>query len=119
LGILGVGAFPSSAACTAAPIGVIAVRIIDRTPLVTASANGKPVTLIVDTGAQRSMLTSAAADRVKAETPRVEFSWQMRGIADATQSREVELQSFSVSGVAMPARRVQVAPLTLSRSAML
>ena len=115
---LGAGAAPGSAACTAAPIGRIAVRTADWTPFVTASANGKPVTLLLDTGAQRTMLTSAAAERINGETPRVAFSRQMRGIGNTTGTREVELRSFSVSGVAIPARRVQVAPLTVSRPAM-
>jgi len=114
----GAGATPGSAACTAAPVGRIAVRIVDRTPFVTASANGKQVTLILDTGAQQTMLTSAAAERINGETPRIEFSRQMRSIGNTTKTREVELRSFSVSGVAIPARRVQVAPLTMSRPDM-
>ena len=118
--MIGFGASTASgsAACTAAPIGSIAVRIVNQTPLITASANGKPVALILDTGAQRTTLTVAAAELINGETPRVEFSRQMRGIGNTTQTREVELRSFSVSGLAMPASRLRVAPLTLSRPAM-
>ena len=114
----GAGAAPGSAACTAAPMGRVAVRIVDRTPFVTASANGKPVILILDTGAQRTILTPAAAERINGETPRVEFSRQMRGIGNTTETREVELRSFSVGSVAIPTRWVRVAPITVSRPAM-
>jgi len=113
--IFGLGAPSEGSACTASPIGSIAVTIVNRTPLVTASANGKPVTLILDTGAQRTMLTSAAAERINGETPRIEFSRRMRGIGNATETREVELRSFSLSGLAIPVRRLRVAPLTVSR----
>src|SRR3954453_6565285 len=92
----GVTAAEGTAACTAAPIGRIAVRILDRVPLVTGSANGKPLSLILDTGAQKTALTAAAAQRVGAETPKIEFSRQMRGIANSTPTREVELRSFVI-----------------------
>jgi predicted aspartyl protease len=106
----GVTAAQGSAACTATPLGSTVVRILDRVPLVTASANGKPVIFALDTGAQQTALTGAAAERIGAETPKVEFSRQMRGIANSAPTREVELRSFVINGIAIHGRRVRVIP---------
>ena len=106
----GVTAAQGPAACTAAPIGSVVVKILNRMPLVTATANGKPVTFVLDTGAQQTALIQSAAERIGGETPKVEFSRQMRGIANSVQTREVELRSFSINGVALPWRRVRVIP---------
>lgn len=98
----GVTAALGATACTAAPLGSIVVKILDRVPLVTGSANGKPVTLVLDTGAEQTVLTGAAAERIGAETPKFEFSRQMRGVANSAPTREVELRSFAINGVAVP-----------------
>jgi len=106
----GVTAAQGPTACAAAPIGSFVVKILNRVPLVTASANGKPVTFVLDTGAQQTALVQSAAERIGGETPNIEFSRQMRGIANSVQTREVELRSFSINGVALPGRRVRVIP---------
>ena len=106
----GVAAAQRPAACTAAPLGSVVVRILDGVPLVTASANGKPVTFALDTGAQQTVLTGAAAERIGAATPKIEFSRQMRGIANSAPTREVELRSFVINGIAIPWRRLRVIP---------
>src|SRR4029450_11858876 len=103
----GVAAAQRSAACTA-PLGSVVVRILDGVPLVTASGNGKPGTFALDTGAQQTVLTGAAAERIGAETPKIEFSRQMRGIANSAPTREVELRSFVINGIAIPWRRLRV-----------
>src|SRR4029077_5053838 len=95
---------------TAAPLGSVVVRVLDGVPLVTASANGKPVTFALDTGAEQTMLTGAAAERIGAATPKIEFSRQMRGIANSAPTREIELRSFGINGIAIPWRRLRVIP---------
>jgi predicted aspartyl protease len=97
-----------TAACATRPIGSIAVSIRNLRPLVTASANGKSLTLLLDTGAQRTLLTPAAAGRIAARAPRVEFPGEMRSIAATMKTREVELQEFSIGGMDLPARRIHV-----------
>jgi predicted aspartyl protease len=93
--------------------GTVAVSALGGLPVITLSANGQPVTLILDTGAERTVLTAAAVQRINAQSPRIEFQRQLRGIAGVLSTREVELQSFSVGAVAIPWRRAVVAPITL------
>jgi len=78
------------------------------------SANGMPVTLVLDTGAEGTILTPPIAQRIGAQRPRIEFQRQIRGIGGTLQTSEVELRSFTVGGVAIPWRRVRVAPVNLA-----
>lgn len=100
--------------CSAKPIGRITVATLNNAPIVTLFANGHPVVLLIDTGAERTVLTPAVAERIGAQPPRVEFLRQMHGAAGTLSTREVELRSFTASDVAIPWRRVLVAPVTIA-----
>jgi predicted aspartyl protease len=93
------------------PVGSTTVAILNSTPLVTVFANGVPLVLVLDTGAQRTVLTPAAAKRIGAKTPRVEFQRGLRGISGGLPTREVELHSFAVGHAAIPWHRVTVAAI--------
>src|SRR5204862_3906698 len=88
--------------------GKIVVATLNRAPFVTLSANGRPVTLILDTGAERTVLTPTAADRIGAQRPIVEFPRQLRGISGDLPSREIELRSFTAGSIVLTWRRVMV-----------
>ena len=60
-------------ACGIKSLGNVTVATLSSAPIVTLSANGHPVTLILDTGAERTILTPAVAERIGAQSPRVEF----------------------------------------------
>jgi predicted aspartyl protease len=100
--------------CGIGRVGAIAITIAERTPIVTVAANGVPLSLVLDTGAERTILTPAAAERVKGEPPRIAFQRQVRGLAGTAPSREVELRSFAAGAAAFSWRRLVVAPLTLA-----
>jgi predicted aspartyl protease len=95
--------------CGTGRIGEITVATLRNAPIVTLSANGAPVTLLLDTGAEWTILTPAVAKRIDAQTPRIEFQRQIRGIGSTLQTNEVELRSFTAGEVAIPWRRVRVA----------
>lgn len=97
--------------CRRRSAGRVSVTTGDRTPVIAVSANGHPLTLVLDTGAERSIITPAAAERIGAQLPRIEFPKQLRGLAGQLATREVELNSFLAGGVAIPLRRTLVAPL--------
>ncbi len=97
--------------CGTVRLGQTAVAAPRNTPIITLLANETPLTLLLDTGAETTILTPAAAQRVGAQSPRVEFQRQMRGVAGSLQTSEVELRSFTVGGVAIPWRRVRIAPI--------
>jgi clan AA aspartic protease (TIGR02281 family) len=103
-------------ACGAVRLGETTVATLQNAPIVTLFANGAAVTLLLDTGAQTTILTPAAAQRIGAQRPRIEFQRQMSGIAGSLQTGEVELRSFSIGSVAIPWRRVRVGPLSIGNA---
>ena len=100
--------------CAAVRLGETTVATLRNAPIVTLSANGVPVTLVIDTGAEGTILTPAAAQRIGAQRPRIEFQRQLHGLAGTLQTSEVELRSFTVGDVAIPWRRVRVAPVNVA-----
>ena len=110
------GEFPVAAAsgCGTVRLGETTVATLRNAPIVTLSANGVPVTLLLDTGAEATILTPVVAQRIGAQRPRVEFQRQLRGIDGSMQSSEAELRSFNLGSVAIPWRRVRVAPVNVA-----
>jgi predicted aspartyl protease len=100
--------------CATRAIGNIIVATLNRAPMVTLTANGHAVTLILDTGAERTVLTPGVAERIGAQRPSIEFQRRLRGIAGDLPSHEVELRSFAAGEVAIPWRRVLVAPVKVA-----
>ena len=101
--------------CAAKPTGTLTVATIDNVPIVTLFANRHPVTLLLDTGAERTTFLPATAERIAARPPDIEFDREMHGIAGTLPTHEIELQSFAAGGVAIPWRRIMVAPVTLAK----
>jgi predicted aspartyl protease len=108
--------FPVAAAvgCGTILLGETTVATLRNVPIVTLSANGVAVTLLLDTGAEGTILTPAVAQRIGAQPPRVEFQRQLRGITGSLQSSEAELRSFTLGRVSIPWRRVHVAPVNVA-----
>jgi predicted aspartyl protease len=69
------------------------------------------VVSILDTGAERTVLTPEAAKQIHAQRPRIEFQRRVRGVRGDLASYEVELHSFAVGDVPIPWRRILVAPV--------
>jgi len=53
--------------CAAVRLGETTVATLRNAPIVTLSANGMPVTLVLDTGAEGTILTPAIAQRIGAQ----------------------------------------------------
>jgi predicted aspartyl protease len=51
-------------------------------------ANGRPVTLLLDTGAETTVLTLAATWRIGAQRPLVEFQRQLHSLAGTSRQAE-------------------------------
>jgi len=101
--------------CSTKLLGNVGVATLNRVPFVTLSANGHSVTLIVDTGAERTVLTPEAAKQIGAQRPSIEFQRGIHGIGGNLASHEVELRSFAAGEVAIPWRRVFVAPVRTAK----
>lgn len=104
---------PDGGGCGTARIAETVVATLRNAPLVTLIANGTPVTLLLDTGSQSTVLTPAVARRIGAQVPRVEFQRELSALRGSLQSSEVELRSFTMGGVALPWRRVRVASVNI------
>ena len=87
--------------CRAVRLGETTVATLRNAPIVTLFANGTPVTLLLDTGAETTVLTPTAAGRVGAQRPVVEFQRQLRSLGGSFDASEVELRSFTVGDVAI------------------
>jgi predicted aspartyl protease len=104
----------ASGGCGTVRLGQTTVATLRNAPIVTLLANGMPVTMLLDTGAETTILTPGIAKRLGAQRPQVEFDRQLRGVAGSLQTSEVELHSFAIGGVAIPWRRVRVAPINVA-----
>src|SRR5215475_11425622 len=104
----------ASGGCGTVRLGQTTVATLRNAPIVTLLANGMPVTMLLDTGAETTILTPGVAQRLGAQRPQIEFQRQLRGVAGSLQTSEVELHSFAVGGVAIPWRRVRVAPINVT-----
>ena len=113
LGGVAAAADARAVGCGTSRIGEITVATLRNSPIVTVVANGAAVTLLLDTGAEWTILTPSAAKRVGAQTPRIEFQRQIRGLSGSLATNEVELRSFTAGQTAIPWRRVRVAPLNM------
>jgi predicted aspartyl protease len=103
-----------AAGCGTVRLGETTVATLRNAPIVTLFANSSALTLLLDTGAETTILTPAVAQRIGARPPQVEFQRQLHGIGGSLQTGEVELRSFTIGGAPIPWRRVHVAPVNVT-----
>ena len=82
-------------------------------PMVTADINGRPARLILDTGAESSIIGVAAAKRLGVTT-KYDFARSMRGMSQSMQTGDARLDSMSLGGVTLSYPRVLVGPVVLT-----
>jgi predicted aspartyl protease len=98
--------------CGTIRLAETAVAMLDNQPIVKVFANSATVLLLLDTGAEATVLTPAAAQRIGAQQARV-MGRQMHGITRDIPAGELELRSFTIGGVEVPRKRVRVAPIEI------
>jgi predicted aspartyl protease len=79
--------------------------------VVTAQINGRPATLILDTGAESTLLTASAAKRLGV-TSKYDFERSMAGIGGSVRTGDARLSSMSLGGLALDYPRVLVGELS-------
>ncbi len=112
-------AFGAPRAAQARLLGEVPISVVHDVPTVALSANGRPVTMILDTGAELTTLTKAAAARIGAEAPRIELDHRLAGIGAAIGTRQVELRTFAAGAASLPWRRLLVADVTIAQASAL
>jgi predicted aspartyl protease len=103
---------PNGNGCGAALANGIVLESVNDFAIVTVIANGAPLRLILDTGAEATVLNSKAAERIGGTAPRVQFERRLSGFAASLPGYEIEFKSFTIGGVDIPLRRVAVANAT-------
>ena len=81
-------------------------------PVVTLGINGSPASFLFDTGAERTVLTAAAAKRLGV-VPHFEYARRMRSLGSAVAGGDARLQTVNLGGMAIPDVRVLVGPVSL------
>ena len=84
-------------------------------PMVTAVINGQSARLILDTGAESSIIGVAAAKRLGV-TSDYDFARSMRGINQSVQTGDARLDGMSLGGATLSCPRVLVGPVALTIS---
>src|SRR5215471_960433 len=88
--------------CSTRLLGKIVVATLNRAPFMTLAANGHSVTLIVDTGAERTVLTPEAAKAIDAQRPSIEFQRRVHGVGGDLASHEVRIAQLRCRGSTDP-----------------
>lgn len=104
-------------ACGGRLLGSVPLDVVRNVPMVAVTANGRRLTMILDTGAERTAITPAAAARIAAKPPRIAFDTSLAGIGGSLATREAELDSLSAGGVALPWHRVLTAGVAIAGAA--
>ena len=110
-----VAAEPAAAAaqnCTVRRLASLPVTLAGL-PMVTADINGRPARLILDTGAESSIVSVTAAKRLGV-TSKYDFARSMRGINQSMQTGDARLESMSLGGATLSYPRVLVGPVMLT-----
>ena len=90
----------------------LTVMLAGNVPLATVGINGGPATFLIDTGAERTILTAAAAKRLRVE-PHFEYPRQMRSLQGALSSGDARLRTVELGGMTLDDFRILVASVTL------
>jgi predicted aspartyl protease len=103
---------PTAADCSLSLIARMPLTVQDHLLVVPAGINGKWVHLVVDSGAERTTLSDAAAERLGLpHDPR--YRTRSLGIGGHTVTADVDLDRLVLGGVHLPVERVAVGTFTL------
>nr|WP_294521938.1 retroviral-like aspartic protease family protein [uncultured Rhodopila sp.] len=103
---------PTQADCSLSLIAQIPLKVQDHLLVVPAGINGKWVHLVVDSGAERTTLSDAAAERLGLpHDPR--YRTHSLGIGGRTVTMDADLDRLVLGGVHFPVERVAVGTFTL------
>lgn len=88
------------------------VHPLGNIPIVTVRINGAAAEFLFDTGAERSIITAAAAARLGVDV-HYEYARQMRSLGTAVSGGDAWLRSFDPGGIALTNFRILVGPVSL------
>jgi predicted aspartyl protease len=110
--LAGVAAAATAEECRAIRLVELPVTPMGRVPVVLLRANGAPAQFLFDTGAERTIITAATAQRLGI-VAHFEYARRMRSLGSAMASGDARLASLGSGGLAMTNFRVLVGPVAL------
>jgi predicted aspartyl protease len=116
LAVAGVVAPAAAQDCRGVRLVELPVTPMGNVPTVTLRINGAPTSFLFDTGAERTILTVAAAKRLGIEV-HYEYERRMRSLGSAVASGDARLRSLGQGGLSMTNFRVLVGALSLPKLA--
>lgn len=102
----------AGAPCPASPRNVLAIRSFHGLPLVMARINGASAPLILDTGAEETVLTAAAAARLGLKG-HYEYPSSLRSVSGGLATGQTQAESLAVGDITVKDFILLVASLTL------
>ncbi len=103
----------TGATCGIRPFAEVPVRVVQNVPLVDAVMNGAAVTLILDSGADRTVLTNEAARRVGLVFDQRDIR-RGAGAGGVVSSFAARVRRFELAGLSIPDHPVLATPHPLS-----
>jgi predicted aspartyl protease len=90
----------------------LAVIPLGNIPIVTVRINSGTANFLFDTGAERSIISAAAAKRLGVDA-HYEYARRMRSLGGAVSGGDARLRSFDPGGMALSDLRILVGPVSL------
>ncbi len=104
---------PSVGGCTVEQVAVVPVAMQRNEPHVTVEVNDWPVNLVLDTGAQTTMISEAVAAKIQLR--RGPQAGTMQGLGGSVPSSLARARMFSFGGVALRDQIIRVSPVRMER----
>jgi predicted aspartyl protease len=98
--------------CRPARLAEMAISLMGNVPIATVRVNGAPADLLFDTGAERTVLTAAAAKQLGIE-PHYEYARRMRSLDSAVASGDATLRSLDFGTTEFRDVRILVGAVSL------
>jgi predicted aspartyl protease len=98
--------------CRPVPKAEFAVMPMGNVPVVTVGINGGKAEFLFDTGAERTIISAAAARRLGIDA-HYEYARQMRSLGGPVSGGDAILRSFDPGGLALSGFRILVGPVNL------
>jgi predicted aspartyl protease len=109
------GGFETATGCALERRGELALSLRHDIPLVQATVDGTEVTLILDTGAERTLLTDAAVARLGLPRDAAHVD-RVVGIGPTSEAAEAEARRFGLGDVSLHDRPIVVGAFALAGS---
>ena len=107
------GGYRIGAACGIGRVGMVPIEARDGLLFVAARIDGKPVNLVLDTGAQRTLLTATTVRRLGL-TSDPHHGTSTFGIGGHTSAFDAKIARFTLAGLKIPLRLVTVGRFQLA-----